>query len=316
MSAPPVSIVLLGLAWFAAINLVASCAVRGVAPLVLRRPAGRRASVLLAMRLLPAALSTVFVAALFVPAHWRFEPADAQESFGLALCGLGAVGAWLVGRSLSRMAAVAHAGWRLRACRRLPEVDGTPGVYEVPGLAGMSLAGVFRTRILVGAAVRRALSAGELEVALAHERAHRGAFDNLKRFGMFCAPDLLGGSPASCELEARWRATAEWHADAQAVGSDDVRAVRLASALVKVSRLASRPSPFLTCPAWSSLHEAPLLEMRVRRLVRGETPAATQPRRGVGLWLAALAGVCVLGASAMLAPFVQHVTEVLVRLLP
>ncbi len=97
MSAPPVSVVLLGLAWFAAINIVASCAVRGAAPYVLRTLAGRRGGLVLAIRLLPAALSTVFVVALFVPAHWRFEPADAQESFGVVLSGLAVVGAWLIG---------------------------------------------------------------------------------------------------------------------------------------------------------------------------------------------------------------------------
>ena len=316
MSAPPVSVVLLGLAWFAAINIVASCAVRGAAPYVLRTQAGRRGSLVLALRLLPAALSTVFVGALFVPAHWRFEPADAQESFGVVLSGLAVVGAWLIGRSLQRVAIVARAGWRLRDCRAFSEVDRRAGIYEVPGLMAVSLAGVFRTKILVGAAVRRILSADELEVALAHERAHRGAFDNLKRFLMFCAPDVLGVSAASRELEARWRATAEWHADLEAVNGDGLRAVRLASALVKVSRLAARQGTFVTSPAWSGLHEAAQLEMRVRRLVRGDTQAVAPSRHGVGPMLAALAGISVLGVSAIAAPVVQQMTEALVRLLP
>ncbi len=186
----------------------------------------------------------------------------------------------------------------------------------MPGLTAVSLAGVFRTRILVGTAVRRVLSADELDVALAHERAHRGAFDNLKRFLMFCAPDVLGVSAASRELEARWRATAEWRADIEAVNGDGLRAVRLASALVKVSRLAARQGSFVTSPTWSSLHEAAQLEMRVRRLVRGDAPAVARSRHGAGLMLAALAGVCVLGVSATAAPVVQQMTEALVRLLP
>lgn len=316
MSAPLVSIVVLGLAWFAAINLAASCAAWTTASLVLRTAAGRRAGVLLAIRLFPAALSSFFVAVLFVPAHWRFEPADAQESFGLVLCGLSVLGAVLLVRSAARMAAVARSGWRLRACRRFAEVDRTLGVYEVQGHTGVSLAGVFRTRILVGTAVRRALSAAELEVALAHERAHRSALDNLKRFVMFCAPDLFGGSATSREVESRWRATSEWLADAQAVDGDDVRAVRLASALVKVSRIASGPSAFVTSPAWSTLHDPPLLEMRVRRLVQGGAPAAARPSSPYGLGSAALVGALMLSSAAILAPSVHQLTEALVRLLP
>ncbi len=316
MTAPPGSIVLLGLAWFAAINLMASGLVRRLAPILLPTAAGRRGGALLALRLLPSVVSTVFVTVFFAPAHWRFEPAESQESFGVVLCVLGLVGAALLARSASRMLAVARAGWRLRACHRLAGTDRASGVYEVAGLPGVSLAGVLRTRILVGAAVRQALSAEELEVALAHERAHRSAFDNLKRFVMLCAPDLLGGSAVSRELEARWRAMAEWRADARAVDGDRVKAVRLASALVKVSRLASGPTPFATSPAWSRLHDAPLLEMRVRRLVQGRTPALVRPHRTPGFLLAALASLAVGMASAGIAPAVHQLTEALVRLLP
>jgi len=316
VTAPPASIVLLGLAWFAAINLVASASIRRIARMVLPTAAGRRGGALLALRLLPSAVSTVFVTAFFAPAHWRFEPADSQESFGVVLCGLGFIGAALLARSASRMLAVAHAGWRLRACRRLAGTDRAAGVYEVAGFPGVSLAGVLRTRILVGAAVRQTLSAEELDVALAHERAHRTAFDNLKRFVMFCAPDLLGGSAVSRELEARWRATAEWRADDRAVNGDQVRAVRLASALVKVSRLASGPAPFAMSAAWSRLHDAPLLEFRVRRLVHGRPPAVVRPHRALGLSFAALAAVALVSASVSAAPSVQQLTEALVRLLP
>lgn len=315
MSAPLLSIVVLGLAWFAAVNLLASCVAWLAGSLVLRTGGGRRAGVLLAIRLGPAALSTFFVAALFVPAHWRFEPADAQESFGVVLRALSVLGAMLLARSAARMAEVARAGWRLRACRWFAQADRTLGVYEVQGLAGVSLAGVFRTRILVGAAARCALSAAELQVALAHERAHRYAFDNLKRFVMVCAPDLFGGSATSREIESRWRATAEWLADARAVDGDSVRAVLLASALVKVSRIASDPVPFVTSPAWSALHDPPLLELRVRRLVQGEAPAAVRPRRSGALASAAV-GVALLSSAAVFAPAVHRLTEALVRLLP
>ena len=185
----------------------------------------------------------------------------------------------------------------------------------MPGLAGVSLAGVFRTRILIGTAVRRVLSAAELDVALAHERAHRRALDNLKRSVMFCAPDLFGDWAVSRELEARWRATAEWLADARAVNGDGRRAVQLASALVKVSRISADRAAFASSPAWSTLHDPPLLEMRVRRLVSGDAPAAEA--RTSRLPVCAIITGAGLACVAMLAsPAVHYLTEALVRALP
>lgn len=318
MSGPLVSTLVLGLAWLAAVNIAASLAASCAAPLVLRTRAGRRVEVLLALRLFPAAASLFFAGAVFIPAHWRLEPSNAEETFGLVLYALAALGVASLLRSAARLVAVARAGWRLRACRRLQSVDPALGVYAVQGLGGVSLAGVFRTKILVGAPVLRALTDAELDVALAHERAHRTALDNVKRFAMFCAPDLFGGGSASRAVEARWRATAEWAADARAVDGDVARAVQLASALVKVSRIASAPSPFVTSPAWSTLHDAPLLEMRVRRLVAGDALVAAPPprRRASGASLATIAGAVLLLAGAQASPSVHHLTELLVRLLP
>lgn len=316
MTGPLLSTLVLGLGWFAAINLVASALAWCAASLVLRREAARRGGVLLAIRLLPAAVSSVFVAILFVPAHWMLEPASAQERFGIVLWIFSALGAAILLRSTVRVGAVARAGWGLRRFREFRRVDADLGVYEVQGLAGVSLAGVFRTRILVGPAVRRALSGAELDVALAHERAHRTSLDNVKRCAMFCAPDVLGLVAMSREVEARWRASAEWLADAQAVDGDDVRAVHLASALVKVSRITSSPTPFVTSPAWSTLNEPPLLEMRVRRLVGGTAPAASAPRRAHAF--CAVIAVCavLLSSAVAVSPSIHHFTEALVRLLP
>ena len=317
MTVPVLSSLVLGLAWFAALNAAASLAASVIAHRVLASNAARRATALLALRLFPSAVALVYVAALFLPAHWRFEPADAEETFGVVLYALAAVGMALVLRSAWRVAAVARAGWRLRACRHLPRFGPAPAAYEVPGLSGVSLAGVFRTRILVGSPVRRALTSAELNVAVAHELAHRGALDNLKRFAMLCAPDLFGGSDASRRVEAEWRASAECLADSRAVAGDDTRAVNLASALLKVSRLTSAPSSFGTSPAWSTLHDPPLLEMRVRRLVGGAMPAAPAgPRRASRLAGLAILAVMLLAGGGAIAPSLHRLTEALVRILP
>lgn len=323
------SAALLGLAWFAAVNAGASL-VAWIAALAARhcgqgRPqcdAGRArwaaSTFLLVVRLSPAAVSLVFVS-VFVPGHWRLEPSEPQESFGLVLYLLAAAGLVLLLRSVGRLAAVARAGWRLRACARLPQVTSKGSdapIHEVRGLAGVSLVGVLRPRILVGATVVRELTPAELDVALAHEQAHRGACDNLKRCLMFCAPDFFGGSRAARRLESEWRAQAECVADTRAVQGDHSRALDLASALLKVSRLSADDGPCIRSPAWSSLHEPPLLDLRVRRLVNGEAlcPPPVLPAT-LCLGGAALA-LAVIVATVPTGQMLHDVTEVLVRFVP
>lgn len=311
--------IVLSLAWFAALNAMASLAAWLLARRLGDGRLARRPAALLALRLMPAAISALFVFAIFMPAHWRFEPRGLAETFGFAVYAAAAAGAQLALRSVRRAASVAAAGWRLRACTALPRIAsaaaGTTEIYEVQGMAGVSLAGVVRPRILVGPAVRQSLTRAELEAALAHEMAHRAAFDNVKRCVMFCAPDFFGGSMAAERVEQQWRAAAEWQADARAVRGDRSRATDLASALVKVARIATAAPARLTSPAWSTLHEAPLLETRVRRLVAGD--ASVERQSGTG-WLVAAAALlaATVAAGAMAAARVHQVTETLAHLLP
>ena len=205
-----------------------------------RRAAPARA-MLLTTRLLPAVASSVFVLAVFLPAHWRFEPAETDESFGLVLGGLAAIGLSLAlaqcvaCRSGACLPATASPLWR--GVRGLWSRAMRDGAFELGGLPGVSLAGIWRPRILIGSEALSALTPAELDVAISHEVAHRRSQDNLKRFLMFCAPDLFGWTRVARQLEERWQAEAECEADARAVRGDGQRAVVLASALVKVARL-------------------------------------------------------------------------------
>src|SRR4029453_6407376 len=107
-------------------------------------------------------------------------------------------------------------------------------------------------------------------VAISHETAHERSRDNLKRFLMYCAPDLFGWSRTARELEDAWQRQSEYFADDYAVMGDESRAVVLASALVKVAQLSRRTRGVATpVPAWSAFHVPSLLETRVRRLVAG-----------------------------------------------
>ena len=165
--------------------------------------------------------------------------------------------------SFSRCAAYG----RLRRTWGRP-VGGRRPIVSDCEILGISLAGILRPTIVVGRRVREALTREELDVALAHEVAHRQSWDNVKRFAMFASPDVLRFTRAAADLEQGWCAEAECLADARAVDGDASLAANLASALVKVARLATaRTEAFLAGPLWSAFHQEGLLELRIRRLV-------------------------------------------------
>ncbi len=210
------SSVLLGLVWFVVVNAVATLAAWMLGRFVTRRPGPVGASRLLPdgasrfliVRLLPAAVSSFFVLAVFLPAHWRFEPVDSDESFGVVLATAAALGLWLVLGAALRALRAGLAGYRFatlvrRAARREAEA------FVLSGLPGVSLAGIWRPRILIGSEARAALTPSELDLAISHEIAHRRSKDNLKRFLMFSSPDLLsldaGGTAARRALAGRGR---------------------------------------------------------------------------------------------------------------
>src|SRR5262245_16586659 len=263
--------IVLALAWFACINAVASVFAAALALVLSRRAATRRAWMFLGSRLLPTCLSLFFVGAMFLPAQWALEPRDAAERLGFALNAMAALGLLLFLRSAWRAMAVARASRWGRAGSR-PYRRGTPNTFVVDSWPGVSLAGIVRPRILIGRRVKSVLSHDELEVAVAHEVAHRDAFDNLARWCMFCAPDFLVGSSAASRLEHDWHEAAESRADARAIRGDHRRAVHLASALIKVARLSAVQTPTVSVPSWSTLNDSELLEWRVHRLLSGTLP--------------------------------------------
>jgi hypothetical protein len=310
-----ISSALLGLAWFAAIGLASTAAAWVLGRLMLRAPTSSPALVL-GVRLLPAAAACAFVLAIFLPAHWRFEPARTDESFGVVLGALAAFAFGLLARSAWR---ALRLGWREYRLSKLTERTASPldvGAFEVGGLPGVSLAGILRPRILVGSDALATLSPAELDVAISHELAHRRSRDNLKRCLIFCAPDVFGWTAVARRLEERWQAESECQADARAVQGEDHRAVVLASALVKVARLTQRRNGIAPSPAWSAFHVASLLETRVRRLVAGQVAVPA----GMGkLWVLVALVTIVVAASVGLSDLsvaLHTVTESMVANLP
>ncbi len=273
------SSVLLGLAWFAILNVVLSVVTWMIARVATGRGTSLSASTLATLRLLPFVVSALFVLTVFLPVHWRFEPTQADEAFGVLLGSLAALSVVLLMRSGYRTARVMRLARQLSSGIRRSAILNGVRTFEVDGLPGVSLTGVIRPRILLGPHIRAALTPPELEAAVSHELAHQRSRDNLTRLAMYCAPDLLAWSGAIRRLEERWRAEVEYLADARAADGNDAKALALASALVKVARMEEGRGRAWRSPVWSPFNEPGLLETRVRRLVAGPASVARSSAR-------------------------------------
>jgi hypothetical protein len=282
------SAAVLCLAWFAALNAVLSLAAWAACRRAVRGVSvdPRRARALVLLRLFPSAAAAAIAVLMFLPAHVRLEPVDADEAFGAVVLALAATGFLLLVVAAGRLRAVAAGSIRLMRCARVPAGARRP-IAELPVFAGVALAGVLRPRVVIGAAARRALSPAELDAAVAHELAHRRSRDNLTRTLMFCVPDLFRLTPAAARLERLWAAEAECLADARAAAGDPERAAALASALIKVARVAAVGRDRMGSLGWSTFHQPDLLAIRVRRLVGATAPARPRHTRPTGISLIA-----------------------------
>ena len=316
---------LLALAWFGAVNAALSAAAAGIGWFIQRGLIRLRASnapdVLLLLKLVPGVVALFFTFVVFLPAHWRFEPEGAEESAGYTLVALGILGAVTIVLAVRRAVRDAGAtrrverGWRRRASGPTTIAGGRLPVYGLPDASPViSLAGLLRPRVFVARPVVEAFTSDEMEVSLAHELAHHDSHDNLKRMLVACSPDLLGLWPSGRALERRWRAVVEFAADARAVAGREERALSLASALLKVARLA--PAPGLATA--SGFYDGTLLSARIDRLLSpglGEEP----PHRLAPAWEVFLGSATLFAAllAAEAAWFGVHLaTEGLVRFLP
>ncbi|MGE5243245.1 MAG: M56 family metallopeptidase [Betaproteobacteria bacterium] len=313
----------LALAWFVALNVVLSAGVAAIAVKLTRRAAetgrSRSARRWLALRLLPCAVSAAFVAGVFLPSYWRFEPRDLTEGFDITLTGLAALGG-----ALLVLAAVRGAGAWLRVARRARLWMAASERLTIPGVSlpayrvevaqpVLALVGIFRPRLLVTRGLLDALTPEELAAAIAHEIGHCRARDNLKRLAMCAAPDLLGWTASARAIESAWAAAAEHRADHAASTSPRLR-VALASALVKVARL-TPILPSVGEPV-STLVGGGAIAHRIEALIEPAAPSVPA-RSGVAPRLAvAVAVAALLYAYAPLLVFVHGITETVIRLVP
>jgi BlaR1 peptidase M56 len=285
------------------------------------RTARTAARFLLALRVLPSGLATLFVVALCVPSYLWLEPGASSERVGVFCPLLAVLGAAAWFHSIARASHSLFASVRHnRLCRlagrelRLPGESSTAVLIEneAPLLA---LSGLLRPRLLISRGVLRSFSAEELDAALRHEHAHRTSFDNAKRLLVLLAPDVFPFVRPLQALERNWIRLAEWAADDRATAGDSSRAVALAAALVHVARMGSAPRlPLLSTSLLACDRD---LSTRVDRLLQSvpiEDPTS-QPThhqlRNVIFVLAGCLGALFLAPSALAA--VHELLEILLH---
>ena len=242
------------------------------------------------LRMAPAAAAAVLAWVGIPIAFALWEPDGEFERVGPVALALALAGAGLIVSSLWRLTMA------VRATRRIHQslVAATRAPLPAPLLPAfiidsrfpiVALVGLFGSRLFVARSVVDACDAGELSAVVAHEQAHAGTRDNLKRLLMAGAPDALAWLPVSGALMRRWAAIAELAADETAVRHHADR-LHLASALVKVARLATTPPGAL--PA-STLYRGEPIAERVQRLLEVPAlPPERTPRWSRGLSIASL----------------------------
>ncbi|HEY0875821.1 MAG TPA: M56 family metallopeptidase [Vicinamibacterales bacterium] len=291
-----VLLVLVPCAAYAAASLVATLVSAVTWPWVRRRVEGmtpsRRAHALAAVRLAPVAAGLAFTAVL-TGAFLRFEPLDTTETPGLFLTAAASLTFVLTGIGFARAARAILASARCRrllqlAGNRIVRHDGTPVWLLDTPYPVAAVTGLFRPRLLLSARIIEECTASELDAIVRHERAHVRRGDNLARAAILYLPNPLALTPAGREMQHAWAAAAEEAADDDAAGDAVDERTVLASALLRVARMATAPPPDWV-PALT-FYEGSNLENRVRRLLDGRHRRNGVPVGGVLLSLLLLAG--------------------------
>jgi len=235
-----------------------------------------RVRLLFLLRISPGSIAIFLAVFLLIPAYLAYEPRHTNESVSFKLGLLAFLSAIGIGSAVFR----SIAAWR--ATRRLTEdwllsaepisIEGIQiTTYTIEhAFPVIAIVGVFRPRLFIASHILDLLSPEEVKAALAHEKGHLIARDNLKRGLMRACRDALLIIPNGRLLDRAWAAAAEAAADENAAQQGGSVALDLASALVKVARSiphGGRP----TMPAGVFLFgdddEAKGIKARVRRLL-------------------------------------------------
>jgi hypothetical protein len=254
---------------------------------------------LFALRIAPLVLTLFAVLAFCVPSYLWLEPEANGERVGLICLLTALLGIALWVPALVRVTSAVRGTARyIDLCERhghritMPG-DASPALLLADKTPVLAVAGVFRPQLVISRRVMHGLSSEQREAALRHERAHCAASDNFKRFLILLAPDVLPFVRTFGRMERAWSKFTEWAADDQATGGDPRRALSLASALVRVAKMGSKPHlGYLSCSLLGGDQE---LSERVDRLLRPQL----NPGKPVRELLSLLTSAGALIASAV-----------------
>lgn len=301
---------LLGISLTLAFLLIVNMTAAGVAACIWRLISGRIeawsadacARIIFALRVGPVAAALVFVFAFVVPAYLLHEP----DNSGEVVSGKLAVIAGL--SSVAALFALYRVFQTWRVTRQLAERQDNAVPIALEGIhvpvfrivhpfPVLAVVGVIRPRLFIAEQVLGTLNSQELRAAVAHERGHLRSHDNLKRTILQVCRDLVL-LPLGTNLDGAWTKQVESAADEYAANTGRSRALDLASALVRLARIAPLQSAF----AGSRLFDANCADVteRVRRLIQFAENNALTTRRsqtkvpGFWFWPTSMAGLIMI----------------------
>jgi Zn-dependent protease with chaperone function len=203
-----------------------------------------RAQFLFLLRITPGLAAILCVGMLFLPAYLSHEPRQTTEVVTAKLGVLAALSLYTIGYALWRGIKTYAVTRRLiRNWMESAESVAISGVaipvhrFQHP-FPVIAIVGALRPRLFIADQVFQALNGDEIAAAIAHERGHLVAGDNIKRGLLRCCRDLQTIMPLGRALDRAWIGAAELAADEHAARDGASVALNLASALVKVARLA------------------------------------------------------------------------------
>lgn len=260
------------------VNLIAALISAGIWRLIAgpiaALSARSRAQIIFALRVGPVAAALIFVFAFIVPAYLLHEPENSGEVVSVKLAIIAGLSwlaivvalyrvfkTWRVTRDLAF-------SWQKESSEISIEGIDVPTFKIVHPFPVIAVIGILRPKIYVAEQVLSSLTADELQAAMAHEYGHMKSHDNLKRTILRICRDLLI-IPIGADLDRAWAENAETAADEYAAGLGRSTALDLASALVKLARIAPTHLGGATLAA-SYLFDEQNADVsdRVRRLLR------------------------------------------------
>jgi hypothetical protein len=277
---------------------------------------------LFALRLLPVAFALFVALEVVLLTFVWFEPRDTRERVAPGLL-LGAVLSsavlvtGIVRVSLGLLATRRLVRRWLRSACPIRLIGVTMPVYVVDEPFPIAtIAGCVHPHLFISRTVLDRCTGAELAAIVAHETGHLRRGDAWRRLVLRACPDILALTPIGDALECCWAEAADEAADDCATAAGAAPSLDLASALLKVARLAGNVTP-RGLPL-TALYQGGGAAGRAARLLRRRTPPVVPPRGrpGTVAAIALAAGVLFVplaGASGILHR-VHHLLETVVLL--